>query len=114
MKKAFNIPQEEIDNGNVQVVRVLSTAHMTPQDDKLLTNQGVKFFGLVVRNVDPGWLFTLNEPGDELDEALAQMRKHGLSSQLVALVQIIACEGYTHLRLDPDANEDPGFPTHTW
>lgn len=112
--KYLQIPLSDVDNGNVQVVRVLCTSHMTAKDDKLLTNQGLKSIGLVVRDMDPGWLFSLCTPGDTLTEALVTMRKHGFSHDLLRMIDTIAGEGYTHLRLDPDANEDQGFPTHTW
>lgn len=114
MKKNIHIPQEEVDNGNVQVVRVLCTSHMTAMDDELMQNQGAKWPGLIIRDMDPGWMINLFEPGPTLEAAIAEARKHRFSDSLLNLIRTIAGEGYTHLRLDPDANEDQGFPTHTW
>ena len=114
------IPKQWIDDGLVQVVSVMNTTHMTKEDDRLLTKAvnrtGIRDpkLGFVVRDMEPGYLLNLWAPGNELVDALEQAKAYGQSDELRNIIHATATEGYTHLRLDPDAPESDRWLTFNW
>ena len=104
--------QAMIAEGSIQLVCVLSTAHLTPQENNQLgLIASDRREGPVVRDMTPGYLVNLpnvsTDPKGDMD-SIADM------PNLHRIMHAVNNAGFTHLRLDPDGPTHSEFTTNDW
>lgn len=104
--------QAMIAEGSIQLVCVLSTAHITAQENNQLgLIASERREGPIVRDMTPGYL--VNLPSIAVDpkrclDSVADM------PNLRRIMHAVNNAGFTHLRLDPDGPTNSEFNTYDW
>lgn len=101
-----------IREGEIHIALVLSTGHITKQEDAWLNQVAHhRHAGPIVRDMEPGWLINLPVMSTDPEGDLKAVEAH---KNLHAIYAAAYMAGYTHLRLDPDGPVSTEFPTYAW
>jgi DNA-binding GntR family transcriptional regulator len=101
-----------------QSVAMLSTAHITRNDDALLRQIALRQrqndvgFGLIVAEYNGGWLVRV--PRISFVEQMRKMEEMGLSSAFQNLISLASAQDFDWLRLDCDGPVLEHLPVFDW
>lgn len=93
----------------IMQVPAISTAHITAQDGAQLRQNNARDSLAIIED---GHGHILHFAADSIADDFAD--QHGFTADFRALLQRFADLGFQYLRLDPDFNICPEFPTFDW
>jgi hypothetical protein len=99
---------------DIEVVPVVSTCHITAQDNVILSDLDVEITGLCSR-YEYGWDFTLaGLSGEDRWTTITAMQAEGLSASLTDALVFFKDLGYSHVKFDRDGDTVADLPKFEW